>query len=73
MSAILDIPDPLVSVTPAGIFIEWHARGLNVEVRFRENSMYVNVEDARGVFATYQGDNVGHALTALCAMEARKP
>lgn len=72
MSAILDIPEPLVSVTPSGIFVEWHACGLNVEVRVRETGVYVNIEDARGNFPSYQGDNVGLALSALCALEARK-
>jgi hypothetical protein len=73
MSAILNLPDPRVSVTPGGIFLEWHARGLNIEVRFHENSIYVSVEDPYGNFAPYQGSDIGRALTALCAMEARKP
>lgn len=74
-TAILDIPEPLVHATPTGLFVEWHARGLNIEVRVRDGRPpWVVIEDVRGAVQSYQGsDNgaVGRALSALCIMEGR--
>lgn len=73
-TAIMDLPEPLVSVTPTGIFVEWHARGINVEVRMRETGAYVVVEDRYGRLQDYSGSDtsaLGRALSALCVMESR--
>ena len=73
-TAILDLPTPLVSVTPSGIFIEWHARGLDIEVRVRADTTYVDIADTRGEVPHYSGNVVGsvqHALAALQVMEKR--
>ncbi len=73
-TAMLDLPAPLVSVTPTGIFIEWHARGLDVELRVRAGSIYVVINDAHGKVPHYSGKVVGpvqHALAALQVMEGR--
>lgn len=76
-TAILDLPTPLVSVTPSGIFVEWHVRGLDIEVRVRVGLgvTYVVVNDARGEVPHYIGNNVAsvrHALVALQVMEKRR-
>ena len=73
-SAMLDLPDPLVSVTPSGIFIEWHAKGLDIELRVRVGTTYVDIHDARGEVPHYSGNVAGsvqHALAALEVMEKR--
>ena len=73
-TAILDLPAPLVNVTPSGIFIEWHARGLDIEVRVRSGSTYVVINDARGEVehhASCVDRSVQHALIALEVMEGR--
>lgn len=73
-TADLDLPEPIVSVTPSGIFVEWHARGIDVEVRVRETGAYVSVEDRFGVLQHYAGNEtsaIGRALSALCVMESR--
>ena len=73
-TATLDLPEPLVSVTSSGIFIEWHARGLDIEVRVRSGSTYVVINDARGKVPHYEKHglySVQHALDALEMMEGR--
>ena len=73
-SAMLDLPTPLVSVTPSGIFIEWHARGLDIEVRVRDGYTYVVIDDARGEVPHYSNNargSVEFALSALEVMEKR--
>ena len=73
-SAMLDLPDPLVNVTPSGIFIEWHAKGLDIEVRVRDDTTYVVIHDARGEVQHYSNNNrysVERALAALEVMEKR--
>ena len=72
--ATLDLPEALVSVTPSGIFIEWHAKGLDIEVRVRDGTTYVIINDARGEVPHYSGNIAGsvqHALAALEVMEKR--
>lgn len=69
-TAVLDLPTPLVSVTPSGIFIEWHARGLDIEVRVRAGSTYAVIDDARGDTGRVVG-SLEHALVALQVMEKR--
>lgn len=74
-TAVMELPEPLVSVTPTGLFVEWHARGINVEVRVREIGTYVLVEDRFGVLEDYSGNEtsaIGRALSALCVMESRR-
>ena len=74
ITAILDLPTPLVNVTPSGIFIEWHARGLDIEMRVRNGSIYVVIYDARGEVPHYAGNravSVQHALAALQVMGKR--
>ena len=75
MSAILEnLPEPTVYVTPTGIFIEWHANGMNVEVRVLDTGTYVNIEDKKRTFYDYSGNDssaAGRALSALCAMDIR--
>lgn len=73
-TAMLAIPEPLLSVTPTGIHIEWHAHGLNIEVRIRETGSYALIEDRDGVVPTYSGNDsgaIGRALSALCVLEGR--
>ena len=74
MSEALDLPPPLVSVTPTGIFVEWHDCGLDVEIRLREGGVYVVINDCRQGVPEYRGNDssaVGRALSALGVMEAR--
>ena len=74
-TAILDLPTPHVSVTPSGIFIEWNARGLDIEVRVRNRTTYVVIADAHGEVPNYSNNMTGsvrHVLDALAVMETRR-
>ena len=68
-TAILNLPAPQVNVTPSGIFIEWHARGLDIEVRVRVGSTYVVIDDARGEVPHYSSNRVDSGYYALAALE----
>lgn len=57
-----------------GVSVEWHAHGLNIEIRFRsDNHVFVVVEDARGELSTFHGrDNtVSRAANALRVLRQR--
>lgn len=67
-------PDALVNVTEQGIFVEWHERGMNIELRVRRDGyVWGLVEDARGEVPEFKGSNraADHVLDALAVMEAR--
>jgi hypothetical protein len=73
----LKLPPPLIlPLQNGGIGIEWHASGMNVELRFRKPyEVYAIFEDARGVIATYQGRDpyLVQARSALSQLNARAP
>jgi hypothetical protein len=57
-----------------GIGVEWHDRGLNIELRFRAaNETYVVIEDAMDGVRTYHGRDPEfvHAELALGGLQRR--
>jgi hypothetical protein len=55
--ATLELPPPLMlPLQNGGIGAEWHASGLNIELRFRKPyDIYAVLEDARNVIKEYHG------------------
>ena len=47
--------DPVVTVTEQGVHVEWHAHGLNIELRVRPGHVWALIEDARGELPPHMG------------------
>ena len=73
--ASLKLPPPLtLPLQNGGIGTEWHASGMNVELRFRKPyDVYAVFEDARGVIPSYHGrdQDLVQARPVLAELSAR--
>jgi hypothetical protein len=71
----LTLPPPLIlPLQNGGIGTEWHACGMNIELRFREPyKVYAVIEDARGVIPPYHGSdpNLVETRSALYELSTR--
>lgn len=69
------LPAPLVHpLQLGGVSVEWHAAGLNIEVRFRgTDDIFVIVEDARSDASKFYGSDptLKHAGSALRELARR--
>ncbi len=54
---ISDDKEPVVTVTDNGLYVEWHAHGMNIELRLRFDYTYALVEDARGIIPYFSGSD----------------
>ena len=69
------LPPPLIlPLQNAGIGVEWHTAGMNIELRFRKPyQVYAVLEDARGAIQEYHGrdPDLVQASPALACLNAR--
>jgi hypothetical protein len=64
--------EPLVTTTDRCVSVEWHAHGLNIEMRMQQDYMWVLIEDARGEVPEFRGrGTIAQVLHAVSVMEAR--